>query len=212
MIAMSNGYFQDGAAESCPTIKAGQELTPRCGENRPVEAESEFRTAPAPAFVYFVSRGDAIKIGLTTRLAARVRELAKVVRRPVTLLGAFPCPPVSEAQMHMMFAHLALGGEWFKHDQEILDFVEEMKMAVDNELREQLKAIRNSDHPARGPARNLIQIMDEVTMGNLTAAEAAQPMQAATIQFHRAMKGGQSPAPRMTATEIVEALGLGRSA
>lgn len=48
MTTMSDSYFQDGAAESCANFEAPQAFTPECGENRPVEAESEFPATPAP--------------------------------------------------------------------------------------------------------------------------------------------------------------------
>lgn len=61
--------------------------------------------------VYFVERGDLIKIGTTTRLPARLKELSK--GGPVTLLASQVGGPALEEKLHRRFIQHHVGHEWF---------------------------------------------------------------------------------------------------
>ena len=76
---------------------------------------------PRGPLVYFVRRGDEVKIGFTHRLSQRFVQLGS----DLTLLGTVPGTYTTERLYHERFAHLRLHGEWFRADQELLDAIED---------------------------------------------------------------------------------------
>jgi hypothetical protein len=70
--------------------------------------------------VYFVRAGDAIKIGRTANLAARLRALATASAVPLELLAAVPGGREVEARLHRQWRHLHLRGEWFRADEALV--------------------------------------------------------------------------------------------
>lgn len=160
--------------------------------------------------VYFISSGVAIKIGVTQNaVRKRLAQIQREAADELTVLATFPTPPASEFDAHQRFAHLRIGGEWFHHDQEILAYIEEMNMQGTEELRRQLKAIRDSDHPAGTWARNLMQTLDDVAAEHMTPEEAAPAMQQNTVQFRRKMRDPNEPVKMLTPEEIAKVFGLG---
>ncbi len=80
---------------------------------------------PAGELVYFVRAGDAIKIGRTGNLAARLRALATASAVPLELLAAVPGGAAQEARLHRRWRHLHIRGEWFRADEELLRSIRE---------------------------------------------------------------------------------------
>jgi Meiotically up-regulated gene 113 len=72
--------------------------------------------------VYFVRAGDAIKIGRTANLAARLRALATASAVPLELLAAVPGGRELEARLHRRWRHLHLRGEWFRADEALMRY------------------------------------------------------------------------------------------
>lgn len=75
--------------------------------------------------VYFIQRGDLIKVGTTTRLPQRLRELERE-GGPVSLLGALAGGAVLEQQLHRRFQKHLVKSEWFNDCKDIRDYIEEM--------------------------------------------------------------------------------------
>lgn len=83
------------------------------------------------SLVYFVERDGFVKIGTTTNLARRLRDLARggaimpqgMTIGPMTVLATMPGTRRNEAFLHQRFAHLRLEGEWFLLEDEIRDFI-----------------------------------------------------------------------------------------
>jgi len=70
----------------------------------------------------------AIKIGFTTDLAARVASLWYVVPGGVSVITSFLGTPDAETYLHKKFAHRRISGEWFEAAEDLLDFIERVKV------------------------------------------------------------------------------------
>jgi Meiotically up-regulated gene 113 len=83
------------------------------------------RRGMAGELVYFVRAGDAVKIGRTGNLAARLKALATGSAVVLELLAAVPGGARLEARLHRRWRHLRLRGEWFRADEELLRSIRE---------------------------------------------------------------------------------------
>src|SRR2546430_15156220 len=70
--------------------------------------------ATAGEVVYFIRGGDAVKIGRTGNLAARLRALATASAVPLELLAAVPGGRELEARPHRPWPPLHPRGEWVR--------------------------------------------------------------------------------------------------
>jgi hypothetical protein len=84
------------------------------------------RTEPgtAPGEVYFITDGDAIKIGWSGAPKVRIKDLQATNPRPLRILLSIQAHPYDERILHARFAHLRLTGEWFRSEPELTDFIE----------------------------------------------------------------------------------------
>lgn len=73
---------------------------------------------PAPSWVYFLRRGDRIKIGFTTDPATRFTVL-----RADEVLHVEPGDTGHERALHAMFAQHWITGEWFRPAPALLDYI-----------------------------------------------------------------------------------------
>lgn len=72
--------------------------------------------------VYFVRYQDRIKIGFTTNLDQRVKEI------PCDeVLATIPGSYRVEARLHCQFTHLHLNGEWFSMGDDLMEYIEGLK-------------------------------------------------------------------------------------
>lgn len=78
-------------------------------------------------FVYFISDGEAIKIGFSEKPNVRFSGLQSAHVKQLTLLGTAPAKIHSEYDVHQRFAHLRIRGEWFQDSPELRLFIEECK-------------------------------------------------------------------------------------
>jgi hypothetical protein len=78
-------------------------------------------------YVYFVSDGDAIKIGWTKRVFCRLAQLQVPHLRPLELLGTIAGDRDEEARMHHRFHHLRIRGEWFRADPAITGYLKMLR-------------------------------------------------------------------------------------
>lgn len=78
-------------------------------------------TATGPtrqSVVYFIQRGDRIKIGYSTNLTTRLRAL-----KGDRVLLALPGSRAHESALHELFKAHRIEGEWFRPDAEIMEFI-----------------------------------------------------------------------------------------
>ena len=72
----------------------------------------------APAFVYFVSDSEFIKIGVADNLKRRLKEIQMGNPRRCEIVAAFPCKSKSAAHqaeglLHSIYRDYRMNGEWF---------------------------------------------------------------------------------------------------
>lgn len=79
---------------------------------------------PVISGVYFLQpeAGGPIKIGYSTNVEMRVRELQRMNAVPLRLLGTIGAPCDLERWLHDRFAEFRLHGEWFEPCAELLAF------------------------------------------------------------------------------------------
>lgn len=91
-----------------------------CGNSDTLLARLGSLDVPMPTprgpLVYFVRRGDEIKIGFTHRLSQRMAGLGGAL----TLLGIVPGTTTTERMYHERFTHLRTQGEWFRAGPDLL--------------------------------------------------------------------------------------------
>jgi hypothetical protein len=76
--------------------------------------------------IYFVTDGEAIKIGFATNLKKRMYQLQTSQHFPLFLLGSIIATRDSEAVLHRRFSHLRISREWFRIHREIIDFIDDL--------------------------------------------------------------------------------------
>lgn len=77
------------------------------------------RTKPeSPDSVYFVEcpATNAIKVGVSSNVAARVASLQTANSTPLTILLTIPGDREQESRLHGRFRHERVSGEWFRND------------------------------------------------------------------------------------------------
>lgn len=98
-------------------------------------AESRFSPMPAPgrSVVYFVERQGFVKIGTSTNLEQRLRDIGKggqmiegMTVGPVRLIATMPGDHRHEKLLHDQFHGLRTGGEWFLPDTRLCEFIERL--------------------------------------------------------------------------------------
>ena len=94
-----------------------QHFPPQPEDITPVAPKPE--PATKPGVVYFIRLGGLIKIGFTTSLAMRLRDLPYE-----ELLGIVPGTMRDEKALHQQFAHLRRTGEWFEMAPDLLEHIE----------------------------------------------------------------------------------------
>ena len=75
-------------------------------------------------FVYFLSYGDAVKIGYSNDIDKRVKSIRLMSPVPLTLIGVIPGGKDKEHELHMRFYHQRKHGEWFSLTGELKHFIE----------------------------------------------------------------------------------------
>jgi len=88
---------------------------------RPLPAKIEM-----PSNVYFMSDGEAIKIGFSGAPLLRIKDVRKDRGRDLTLLAQIDGGREKEAALHRRFAHLRISGEWFRSAPELIEFINEI--------------------------------------------------------------------------------------
>jgi hypothetical protein len=83
--------------------------------------------------IYFATDGEAIKIGFTTRLAARMSQLQSRTDRQLTVLDSFVAWEREEAMLHREFRPDRFGRkhekEWYRRTPKLLSLIERLRTA-----------------------------------------------------------------------------------
>jgi hypothetical protein len=79
-------------------------------------------------WIYFIENGEGlVKIGFTGRHPLeRLRSLQTSSASSLKLVAAMPGSMADERALHGQFAHLRCAGEWFRADDELLEFIEDV--------------------------------------------------------------------------------------
>lgn len=82
------------------------------------------------AVVYYVQRMSdrAVKIGTSTDVAKRVRQLQARHGPGVVLLATEEGGYRQEAERHRQWAALRLEGEWFRGEEELMEFIGRLRL------------------------------------------------------------------------------------
>lgn len=96
-------------------------------ENRAWEANAAAITAAndnVESYVYFITDGEAIKIGKANNPKSRLSGLQTSHHKPLAIISTMPGGLELEREIHVIFDGFRLRGEWFKDCVEIRDFIE----------------------------------------------------------------------------------------
>lgn len=116
------GLPESSLSNGCDNIKS---------DNSPAESAGnpqECRTS----WVYFIGAGDVIKIGFSTRLTKRLRDLRYGTHEKLELLAKVKGGRDLERRYHTRFAKDRIKGEWFRATREILA---EVRLLTDRPTR-----------------------------------------------------------------------------
>ncbi|MEZ2132531.1 MULTISPECIES: GIY-YIG nuclease family protein [unclassified Sinorhizobium] len=89
------------------------------------------------SYVYFITDGEAIKIGKANNPKSRLSGLQTSHHKPLRILALIPGSEETERALHWKFERHRIRGEWFKDCKEIREFIKD-RPAADND---------NSDAP-----------------------------------------------------------------
>lgn len=81
-------------------------------------------------YTYFIRGSEGIKIGQSLNPVARRRELQPGSATRLKLLLAVPYSWIPEPEAHKRFKRLRMEGEWFRPEQELLDFISELEVRI----------------------------------------------------------------------------------
>ncbi len=84
---------------------------------------TQTRSRRVRGFVYFIQAGDAIKIGFSKNPPDRLAGLQTSHHEDLLLLGSIKGTPEDERNHHQMFCHLQLRGEWFRAEEELVEYI-----------------------------------------------------------------------------------------
>lgn len=89
-----------------------------------IEARRKSIAFHRKAVVYLAQREDgAVKIGWSSDVVRRLRELRRDARMPVSLLACFPGDKPAELLLHERFAADRLDGEWYRPSDVLSSFI-----------------------------------------------------------------------------------------
>lgn len=76
--------------------------------------------------IYFIQATDGtgpVKIGYSKEPSARIRDFQTVSAKPLQVIAIIPGNLMAEQRLHRRFAHLREHGEWFRVEDELLEFL-----------------------------------------------------------------------------------------
>lgn len=116
-VKVKYGTLKRWHSEGLPSIKVGDlvRVVPATVDAWIVEHHPKSVAFGRQSVIYIAQRvrDEAVKIGWTSDVERRLRELRKVESDGVVLLAAFPGEKRDESALHELFAKYRLEGEWF---------------------------------------------------------------------------------------------------
>lgn len=101
----------------------------REGQSKAIAAANDNVVVAAPradSYVYFISDGEAIKIGKANNPLSRLAELQTSNHRDLSILAVTPGDQWAEAQLHHVFHLRRIRGEWFEDCAEIRSTIDDI--------------------------------------------------------------------------------------
>lgn len=77
----------------------------------------------AVSYVYFITDGEAVKIGKANNPKSRLAGLQTSHHKPLRFIATMPGGSELERELHRVFSRFRIRGEWFKDCKEIRDFI-----------------------------------------------------------------------------------------
>lgn len=117
------------------SVRKGVEASQRARMIYDEIAQEQIRSRKWGGFdVYFVQAGEngPIKIGIATNFEIRLRDLNVSNPCEVKVLALIRGNKKQERALHKRFAHLHIKGEWFRPEEELLQFCDELSKRNDN--------------------------------------------------------------------------------
>jgi hypothetical protein len=78
-------------------------------------------------YVYFIRSGDCVKIGVATNPRARFSSLQVAHPSDLELLAVTSGGEAREKILHRRFQHLAVRGEWFRLEGDLVEYIADLK-------------------------------------------------------------------------------------
>lgn len=78
-----------------------------------------------PGYVYFITDGEAVKIGYSRSPRDRLNALQTAHHKGLWIIGHAPGGMWDEDRLHKRFAETRLSGEWFESTPELMAFIPE---------------------------------------------------------------------------------------
>lgn len=88
------------------------------------------RSRPVHDWTYFIRDAEGIKIGRSVSPRSRLHDLQGGNGSKLELLIAVSEKRLTEAAAHRQFAHLRTHREWFRPEQDLLDFIDVLKSEI----------------------------------------------------------------------------------
>lgn len=134
LIHVPAGTVKRWVSEGLPTVKVGNvvRIDPDVA-NVWVTANHANSVAFGRKSSIYVAQRDsdsAVKIGYTSDVERRMRELRKDTRSSVCLVASFPGDKPAELRLHDRFAVHRLDGEWFSPSPDVLAFISSIGVAA----------------------------------------------------------------------------------
>lgn len=93
----------------------------------PVSPEVRHHLHAITGFVYFISDGEAVKIGFSAIPESRMTNLQGGSPRDLKMLGKFPASLDNEQALHRKYKPSWIRGEWFRLDKDVMALIEALK-------------------------------------------------------------------------------------
>lgn len=178
---------QDRAGSGMNDSGTGREIDP------PV---TQRRSRSVHEWTYFIRDAEGIKIGRSIYPLGRMKNFQAGNGSKMELLIAVPSSELSEPQAHWKFQHLRTHGEWFRPEQDLLDFIVAMKRqkpkraARGNPIVGKLDALRRAhgfNTPIGHSCSNLMEMIP-LLADYVRPAWATHPTQTLPWMIERQMK------------------------
>lgn len=118
-------------------------------------------------YIYFITDGDAIKIGFAKNPAQRLIDLQISHYFELHLLASFAADFSMERRLHSQFKAIHIRGEWFHADKTITDHIAEWRETAVSVERAEHKQVLDLNRFAKSRRKNKERLrLQTMTQGN----------------------------------------------